>query len=128
MASQTGENELDKSSQEPGDFNIFTSIRYDTMLLQSQENQSLCFLPQCPLYMAVFHRDRMLEAAHYFGFKANISFLEDGKEFQKQITDAAEIYLKDNNLTDKSLRVNGIRDWLIKGLLAEIVTGESCLR
>jgi hypothetical protein len=114
--------------EDSNDFSLFTSVRYDTMLLQSQENESLRFIPNCPLYMAVFHRDRVLEAAQFFGFKSNANFLEDGEEFQKQITSAIETYFRDNSMEDTPLRVNSTPHSMMEGLFTEVATGKSCLR
>jgi 4-amino-4-deoxychorismate lyase len=87
------------------DFSLFTSIRYDTILIPSKENQSLCFTPNCPLYMSIHHRDRMLEAAQHFGFETNTNFLKDGEEFQRQIINASQAYLDEHEMTDTPLRV-----------------------
>jgi len=94
------------ADDEPKEFDIFTSLRYDTGLFESGANKSLCFKPQhCPLYMAVYHRDRMVEAARHFGFTSNIGLLENGEEFQKQILQAVRTYLTDNDSADVPLRV-----------------------
>jgi 4-amino-4-deoxychorismate lyase len=96
---------LNKPDGEPKDFHLFTSLRYDTILLKSSENQSLCFTTDSPLYMVTYHRDRILEAAHHFEFKSNIGLLEDGEGFQKEIVGAAEAYMKGKNIEDTPLRV-----------------------
>ncbi|KAF2475248.1 uncharacterized protein BDR25DRAFT_340083 [Lindgomyces ingoldianus] len=64
----------------PGSFNLFTSLRYDPLLLTSPENSSpaLNFISPSPFYMLVYHRDRMLEAAQHFEFHEVAKLLVDG--------------------------------------------------
>jgi len=56
------------------DFQIFSSLRYDPILLQSSQNTSLWPNVEagpsgpCPFYMLPYHRDRMLQAAQHFGW------------------------------------------------------------
>lgn len=62
-------------------FHLFTSLRYDPVLLNSAENSlpMLNFASPSPFYMLVYHRDRMLEAAQHFDFHAVARKLEDGQ-------------------------------------------------
>ena len=63
------------------EFQLFTSLRYDPLLLESQENSRpiLNFVAPSPFYMLAYHRDRMVEAAQHFGFDAVEKRLQDGK-------------------------------------------------
>ena len=78
--------------EQPTGFKLFTSLRYDPILLSSKANQELCFSPNCPLYMPVYHRDRILEAARYFKFKKAQPLLEDGVAFQRRIMTEIGMY------------------------------------
>jgi 4-amino-4-deoxychorismate lyase len=49
------------------DFQLFSSFRFDVMLLESSANSALSKSPS-PFYMLPYHRDRMLEAAIHFGW------------------------------------------------------------
>ncbi|KAF2007631.1 hypothetical protein P154DRAFT_383917, partial [Amniculicola lignicola CBS 123094] len=61
-------------------FRLFTSLRYDPLLLTSPENSKshLNFISPSPFYMLIYHRDRMLEAAQHFEFHAVAQKLQDG--------------------------------------------------
>ncbi|KAF2732891.1 hypothetical protein EJ04DRAFT_496272 [Polyplosphaeria fusca] len=71
---------MDKDEQFEMSFQLFTSLRYDPLLLTSAENSSptLNFVMPSPFYMLRYHRDRMLEAAQHFDFHAVAKLLEDG--------------------------------------------------
>ncbi|KAI9833643.1 MAG: hypothetical protein M1819_003596 [Sarea resinae] len=56
------------------DFDLFTSMRYDPMLLDCKENSELYGEPN-PYYMLSYHRDRMLAAAQHFGWEEAIATL-----------------------------------------------------
>jgi 4-amino-4-deoxychorismate lyase len=58
------------ATEEP-DFQIFSSLRFDTSLLQSSANTALSNFA-CPFYMLPYHRDRMLEAATHFQWQEAI--------------------------------------------------------
>lgn len=62
------------------EFQLFTSIRYDPLLLTSKENSrpDLNFVIPSPFYMLTYHRDRMVEAAQHFDFSAVTRALADG--------------------------------------------------
>jgi len=49
------------------DFQLFSSLRFDVLLLESSANSALCTFPS-PFFMLLYHRDRMLEAANHFGW------------------------------------------------------------
>src|SRR5436853_6199150 len=53
------------------DFKLFSSLRFDTKLLESPANTALSSFP-CPFYMLPYHRDRMLQAATHFGWSKAI--------------------------------------------------------
>ncbi|KAF2753328.1 hypothetical protein EJ05DRAFT_541866 [Pseudovirgaria hyperparasitica] len=65
----------------PEGFELFTSLRYDSLLLQSDANNAstLSFTAPTSFYMLVYHRDRMLEAARHFDWLEVALKLEDGK-------------------------------------------------
>ena len=70
-------------------FHLFTSLRYDPLLLRSPSNSSptLNFTTPSPFYMLVYHRDRMLEAAQHFDFHAVASYLSDGAKLHQTLLD-----------------------------------------
>lgn len=55
------------SDSPESDFQLFTSLRYDPRLRECAANTAIGPGPS-PFYMLSLHRDRMLEAAHQFGF------------------------------------------------------------
>jgi 4-amino-4-deoxychorismate lyase len=59
------------------DFQLFSSLRYDTLLLQSSSNANVWpGQPHPnPFYMLPLHRDRMLEAAQHFQWTEAVSSL-----------------------------------------------------
>ncbi|KAL5117054.1 Aminodeoxychorismate lyase [Pleosporales sp. CAS-2024a] len=69
------------------DFQLFTSVRYDALLLESDENSrsDLNFITPSPLYMLAYHRSRMLEAAQHFAFDAVAQRLQDGPALHNDI-------------------------------------------
>ncbi|ESZ91914.1 aminodeoxychorismate lyase [Sclerotinia borealis F-4128] len=73
------------------DFQLFTSLRYDPILLQSPRNiQSWPSSPSspssspfpCPFYMLPHHRDRLLSAAIHFNWPKAISVISGPTGFQ----------------------------------------------
>ncbi|KAF2133685.1 hypothetical protein P153DRAFT_419595 [Dothidotthia symphoricarpi CBS 119687] len=68
-------------------FQLFTSLRYDPLLLISAENSlpTLNFIAPSPFYMLAYHRDRMLEAAQHFDFFAVASRLSDGVRLHNEL-------------------------------------------
>lgn len=69
------------------DFQLFTSIRYDPLLLESEENSrsDLNFITPSPFYMLAYHRGRMLEAAQHFDFDAVAERLQDGHALHEEL-------------------------------------------
>ena len=69
-------------------FDIISTIRYDPLLIHSEENtrvnatinNTLAEIPT-PFYMSSYHRDRMLASAKAFGW--NISPLEGPEGFER---------------------------------------------
>lgn len=60
-------------------FSIFSTLRYDPLLLHKNEND-LCSDDESngsPFYMLPYHRDRMMEAAEFFGWHAAVVKLTD---------------------------------------------------
>jgi hypothetical protein len=71
----------------PPTFQLFTSIRYDPLLLSSPENSrpELNFLTPSPFYMLAYHRDRMVEAAQHFDFDLVTARLADGVALHREL-------------------------------------------
>lgn len=69
------------------EFQLFTSLRYDPLLLESQENSRpvLNFLTPSPFYMLAYHRDRMVEAAQHFDFDEVEKRLQDGITLHEEL-------------------------------------------
>lgn len=69
------------------EFQLFTSLRYDPLLLQSVENSRsiLNFVAPSPFYMLAYHRDRMVEAAQHFDFFEVEKRLKDGKALHEEL-------------------------------------------
>src|SRR3954454_15946496 len=69
------------------DFQLFTSIRYDPILLSSNENSrsDLNFITPSPFYMLAYHRDRMREAAQHFDFHEVEEKLRNGKALHEEL-------------------------------------------
>ncbi|PQE04816.1 aminodeoxychorismate lyase protein [Rutstroemia sp. NJR-2017a BBW] len=71
-------------SQDP-DFQLFTSLRYDPILLQSPINTQSWPLPSpspSPFYMLPYHRDRLLQAATHFNWPSAISSISGPSGFE----------------------------------------------
>jgi 4-amino-4-deoxychorismate lyase len=69
------------------EFQLFTSLRYDPLLLKSDENSRsiLNFVAPSPFYMLTYHRDRMVEAAQHFDFFEVEKRLQDGKALHEEL-------------------------------------------
>ncbi|KAI4701039.1 hypothetical protein J4E89_010875 [Alternaria sp. Ai002NY15] len=69
------------------EFQLFTSLRYDPLLLKSEENSRaiLNFVTPSPFYMLAYHRDRMVEAAQHFDFFEVEKRLKDGKALHEEL-------------------------------------------
>jgi 4-amino-4-deoxychorismate lyase len=69
------------------EFQLFTSLRYDPLLLDSDENSPsiLNFVAPSPFYMLAYHRDRMVEAAQHFDFSEVEKRLKDGTALHQEL-------------------------------------------
>jgi 4-amino-4-deoxychorismate lyase len=67
------------------EFQLFTSLRYDPLLLESDENSRsiLNFVAPSPFYMLAYHR--MVEAAQHFDFFEVEKRLKDGKALHEEL-------------------------------------------
>ncbi|CAD6444352.1 e7948746-6a94-4d45-8773-0ee44f9a9d14-CDS [Sclerotinia trifoliorum] len=80
------------SSKEPEPeptFQLFTSLRYDPILLQSPLNIQSWPLPSptpCPFYMLPYHRDRLQQAATHFSWPIAINAISGPDGFQNLLT------------------------------------------
>lgn len=79
------------------DFHLFTSLRYDPLLLSSSANShpSLSFTSPSPLYMLVYHRDRLLEAAQHFEFPKVAEKLADGTALHEALLKHVKRYIRE---------------------------------
>ncbi|CAN9436779.1 unnamed protein product [Alternaria sp. RS040] len=75
-------------SENKNEFQLFTSLRYDPLLLRSDENSRtiLNFVTPSPFYMLAYHRDRMVEAAQHFDFFEVEKRLKDGKALHDELS------------------------------------------
>ncbi|CAN9158106.1 unnamed protein product [Alternaria alternata] len=73
---------------ENNEFQLFTSLRYDPLLLRSDENSRtiLNFVTPSPFYMLAYHRDRMVEAAQHFDFFEVEKRLKDGEALHDELS------------------------------------------
>lgn len=87
-------------------FQLFTSIRYDPLLLTSDENsrQYLNFITPSPFYMLAYHRDRMVEAAQHFDFHQVEKRLQDGKALHEDLLKEVNTWSKKGG-QDEALKV-----------------------
>jgi 4-amino-4-deoxychorismate lyase len=115
MAPSNNEREQPIEYPEPPTFELFTSLRYDPILMGSEENNMLSFTTSCPFYMLVYHQRRLLEAARHFGFTeaAKVLEAEDGLAFQNHLTKEVESYenaqAMQGKLRGKPLKVRWLR-------------------
>jgi hypothetical protein len=79
-------------------FHIFTSLRYDPLLLSSAHNTQPLLNPihpnPTPFYMFLYHRDRLLEAAQHFEFPLVVEKLQDGKSLHADLLQEIERYFE----------------------------------
>ncbi|KAF2030213.1 hypothetical protein EK21DRAFT_112133 [Setomelanomma holmii] len=92
-------------------FQLFTSLRYDPLLLESQENSrpDLNFVSPSPFYMLAYHRGRMLEAAQHFDFHAVEGKLGDGKALHEELLGLVDDW-KSQNIQDEPLKLRILFD------------------
>ncbi|KAF2203163.1 hypothetical protein GQ43DRAFT_390586 [Delitschia confertaspora ATCC 74209] len=78
------------------DFKLFTSLRYDPLLLTSEQNSqpNLNFVVPSPFYMLTYHRDRMLEAALHFEFHEVAEKLQDGKALHELLLSKVKAWIE----------------------------------
>lgn len=93
-------------------FQLFTSIRYDALLLESEENSrpDLNFITPSPFYMLAYHRGRMVEAAQHFDFKAVDAYLEDGKALHSELLSRVKQWQQDTGNPDGPLKLRILFD------------------
>lgn len=93
-------------------FQLFTSIRYDPLLLESQENSrpDLNFVTPSPFYMLTYHRGRMAEAAQHFDFKAVDEFLEDGQALHEELLKRVRAWQDSTKHPDEPLKLRILFD------------------
>ena len=106
MSEKTQAASTTMSSPQP--FQLFTSLRYDPLLLTSPENShpDLNFTTPSPFYMLAYHRARMLEAAQHFEFHAVTDKLLDGTALHSTLLKAVEEYkAKGNDDAPLKLRI-----------------------
>lgn len=80
-------------------FQLFTSLRYDPLLLTSTENSrpDLNFITPSPFYFLAYHRSRMLEAAQHFDFHGAEERLNDGRALHKELLEKVHEYQSKGN-------------------------------
>jgi hypothetical protein len=80
------------------EFQLFTSLRYDPLLLTSDENSrsNLNFITPSPFYMLAYHRDRMVEAAQHFDFYEVEKNLQDGKALHEELLSQVKRQISEN--------------------------------
>lgn len=88
------------------EFHLFTSLRYDPILLTSEENSQpwLNYVSPSPFYMLAYHRDRMLEAAQHFDFHAVAEKLQNGESLHEELSKEVKKYIE-NGGRDEPLKV-----------------------
>ncbi|KAF2185980.1 hypothetical protein K469DRAFT_687416 [Zopfia rhizophila CBS 207.26] len=92
-------------------FHLYTSLRYDPLLLESPQNSlpTLNFISPSPFYMLVYHRDRMLEAAQHFEFNAVAKKLEDGKALHETLLQKVKEWMEKGG-QDEALKLRVLFD------------------
>ena len=81
-------------------FDLFTTLRYDPILLSSDENTLLSISnPKrpTPFYMLQYHVDRLRAAAEYFDWEAALARLEDEGTLLGWLEGEVEAYLLARN-------------------------------
>ncbi|KAF9697551.1 hypothetical protein EKO04_004065 [Ascochyta lentis] len=91
----------------PPAFQLFTSLRYDPILLLSEENSrpDLNFVTPSPFYMLAYHRDRMVEAAQHFDFDLVTKRLADGRGLHEELLRRVKTWQKSEGKEDGPLKV-----------------------
>lgn len=93
-------------------FQLFTSIRYDPLLLTSEENSrpDLNFITPSPFYMLTYHRDRMVEAAQHFDFDSVAAALADGPALHQNLQRLVKEWQAKEKKQDGPLKVRILFD------------------
>jgi len=88
------------------EFQLFTSLRYDPLLLSSEENSRsiLNFVTPSPFYMLAYHRDRMVEAAQHFDFFEVEKKLQDGKALHEELLKLTQSHIERSG-KDEAMKV-----------------------
>ena len=97
------------------DFQLFSSLRYDPLLTSlsiNTEHWDDENVTGSPFYMLPFHRDRLLEAAKQFGWKAAISQVA-GKEGFSRLLKKLNEAIPPNSTTPLRVRALLSRDGII---------------
>ncbi|KAF3007661.1 hypothetical protein E8E13_008943 [Curvularia kusanoi] len=96
----------------PPSFQLFTSIRYDPLLLTSTENSrpDLNFVTPSPFYMLTYHRDRMVEAAQHFDFDTVTSALSDGPALHNELLRRVKTWQAQEGVKDGPLKLRILFD------------------
>ncbi|KAJ4356940.1 Aminodeoxychorismate lyase [Ascochyta clinopodiicola] len=96
----------------PPAFQLFTSLRYDPLLLSSEENSrpDLNFVTPSPFYMLAYHRDRMVEAAQHFDFDLVTKRLADGKRLHEDLLQRVKAWQKSEGKEDGPLKLRVLFD------------------
>ncbi|KZM19024.1 Aminodeoxychorismate lyase [Ascochyta rabiei] len=96
----------------PPAFQLFTSLRYDPLLLSSVENSrpDLNFVTPSPFYMLAYHRDRMVEAAQHFDFDLVTKRLADGKRLHEDLLWSVKAWQKSEGKQDGPLKLRVLFD------------------
>ncbi|KAF3313652.1 hypothetical protein TWF173_005724 [Orbilia oligospora] len=91
-------------------FDLFSSLQFSPTLTASPENTAVCGKP-CPYYMLDYHRDRILYAAHNFGWQEAVAVLEASnsldliKEKCSDAVDGVLVKVEDKDAAAVRLRI-----------------------
>jgi 4-amino-4-deoxychorismate lyase len=88
------------------DFQLFSSLRFDPVLLECKENSELALGPT-PFYMLSHHRDRLLQAAEHFQWRKAIAQIS-GTNGLLYFTETLKAAIDPSET--KSLRVKALLD------------------
>ncbi|KAF3043591.1 hypothetical protein E8E11_004588 [Didymella keratinophila] len=96
----------------PPEFQLFTSIRYDPLLVTSKENSrpDLNFVTPSPFYMLTYHRDRMVEAAQHFDFDAVTKALANGPALHSTLLSQVKEWQAKERKEDGPLKIRILFD------------------
>jgi 4-amino-4-deoxychorismate lyase len=91
------------------EFRLFTSIRYDPLLVEAPKHGDLSMpdwnrKESSPWYMLDYHRDRMLKAAVHFGWTTAVQII-DGPEGLKNLEDLLEPFTRAASLQPHRVKI-----------------------